>query len=100
VSVEVEERGPREYRILLHGEDHTMGSLLQYFLLRDPRVELAYYRVPHPLQDAIEVYLKLKEDADPLQVLEEALDKVLEIIRDAGEKTRAALAEAGLGGEE
>jgi len=100
VSVEVVERGPREYKILVQGEDHTMGSLLQYFLLRDPRVELAYYRVPHPLQEAIEIYLKLREDADPIQVIEDALDKVIEIIKDADEKTRAALAEAGLGGEE
>jgi len=100
VSVEVEQRGPREYRIVLRGEDHTMGSLLQYFLLRDPRVELAYYSVPHPLHDAIEVYLKLKEDVDPLQVLEDAVDRIVETVRDAGEKTKSALAEAGLGGED
>lgn len=31
-------------------EDHTMGNMLRYSLLRDPRVLFAGYRMPHPLE--------------------------------------------------
>jgi len=30
-------------------EDHTVGNLLRYQLLRDPRVKFAGYMLPHPL---------------------------------------------------
>ena len=34
---------------ILGKEDHTIGNLLRYQLLRDPSVRFAGYRMPHPL---------------------------------------------------
>lgn len=36
-------------------EDHTVGDLLRIYLLKNSEVKFAGYRVPHPLDDALEV---------------------------------------------
>jgi DNA-directed RNA polymerase II subunit RPB11 len=36
-------------------EDHTIGNLLRYALLRDERVVFAGYRQPHPLDHRINI---------------------------------------------
>lgn len=41
------------YRIPL--EDHTVGDLLRIYLLKNKEVKFAGYRVPHPLDDILEV---------------------------------------------
>jgi DNA-directed RNA polymerase II subunit RPB11 len=41
------------YRIPL--EDHTVGDLLRIYLLKNAEVKFAGYRVPHPLDDVLEV---------------------------------------------
>ncbi len=41
------------YRIEL--EDHTIGDLLRIYLLKNKDVKFAGYRVPHPLDDILEI---------------------------------------------
>lgn len=41
------------YRIPL--EDHTVGDLMRIYLLKNTEVKFAGYRVPHPLDDVLEV---------------------------------------------
>jgi DNA-directed RNA polymerase II subunit RPB11 len=41
------------YRIEL--EDHTIGDLLRIYLLKNKEVKFAGYRVPHPLDDILEI---------------------------------------------
>ena len=41
------------YKIPL--EDHTVGDLLRIYLLKNKDVKFAGYRVPHPLDDMLEV---------------------------------------------
>lgn len=36
-------------------EDHTLGNIVRYQLLQDPRVRFAGYKKPHPLEEYIEV---------------------------------------------
>lgn len=41
------------YKIPL--EDHTVGDLLRIYLLKNSEVRFAGYRVPHPLDDILEI---------------------------------------------
>ena len=41
------------YKIYL--EDHTVGDLLRIFLLKNEEVKFAGYKVPHPLEDNLEI---------------------------------------------
>lgn len=41
------------YRIEL--EDHTLGDLLRIFLLKEDDISFAGYKVPHPLEDVLEI---------------------------------------------
>ncbi len=71
-----------EYLFEIDGEDHTIGSLLQHYLQEDEKVVTAYYSQPHPLEEKINVYIKVKSGADPIKVLRNALET---IAREAGE---------------
>lgn len=65
------------YKIEL--EDHTVGDLLRIYLLKNKDVKFAGYRVPHPLDDILEIKVQTTvEDTnrvvkDTLQVLEKDL---------------------------
>ncbi len=101
VEVSVRRLADREYEIVVEGEDHTLGSLIEKFLQEDPRVAAAYYRQPHPMEETIVVYLKLAEAVDPVRLLGEILDRIIEEARNAEEKLIAAYRESGIdvGGE-
>lgn len=95
-SLRMERKGEREYVFILEGEDHTIGSLLQLYLSRDERVEAAYYRLVHPLEDKIEVYIRLARDEDPYRVLRDAVERIIETSREMESLVREALREAGV----
>ena len=95
-SLRMEKKGDREYVFLIEGEDHTIGSLLQLYLSRDERVEAAYYRLVHPLEEKIEVYLRLARDEDPYRVLRDAVERIIETAREMESLVREALREAGV----
>lgn len=94
--VELKRISEREYEFIIDGEDHTMGSLLQYYLQRDERVVNSYYTLVHPLEDKIKVYVKLAVDEDPVKVLSDALEKILEEAGELREKVIEAYREAGI----
>lgn len=39
-------------------EDHTLGNLLRYILMKDPNVELAAYSIPHPSDNVIHLRIQ------------------------------------------
>jgi len=96
VEVEIRRLGDKEYEIVIRGEDHTLGSLLEKYLDEDPRVATVYYRKPHPAEDVITVYLNLVEDVDPAGLLAEILDKIIEEAREAEKKLLQAYKEYGI----
>ncbi len=97
--VEVRQLGNGRYDILIEGEDHTLGNLLAERLSRKPGVKMAYYTNPHPLEDRIIVHLTL-EEGDPISLLEEALDEIMEEAQSFVEEYRKALREKGVSLEE
>ena len=60
-------------------EDHTLGNLLRMQLLRDPIVRFAGYKMPHPLENVLEVKVQTSgvgEKSKPVDVVNEALDEL------------------------
>jgi len=41
--------------LTIKDEDHTLGNIVRYQLLQDPRVRFAGYKKPHPLEEYIEI---------------------------------------------
>lgn len=65
------------YRIEL--EDHTIGDLIRIYLLKNKDVKFAGYRVPHPLDDILEIKVQTSVE-DTNQVVKDTiktLDKEL-----------------------
>lgn len=48
------------YRIPL--EDHTVGDFMRIYLLKNKDVKFAGYRVPHPLDDTLEVKVQTSSE--------------------------------------
>ena len=40
---------------IIMDENHTLGNIVRYQLLKDKAVKFAGYRVPHPLESKIEI---------------------------------------------
>lgn len=79
-GVRLESLGGGKYRLIVRGEDHTIGNLLAKTLLSMQDVAFAYYEQPHPLEDRIVVFFHLKDpNGNPLDVLSKALDLILEV---------------------
>lgn len=61
------------YKIPL--EDHTIGDLLRIYLLKNNEVKFAGYRVPHPLDDMLEVKVQTASE-DTNKTVKETLKKL------------------------
>lgn len=42
-------------------EDHTLGDLIRIFLLKNEEVKFAGYRLPHPLENILEIKVQTNE---------------------------------------
>ncbi|AFZ70880.1 DNA-directed RNA polymerase, subunit L [Caldisphaera lagunensis DSM 15908] len=67
------------YKVEIEGEDHTIGNLLSTVLQTLKGVNIAYYEVPHPLENRLIIYMDLDENIDPKDKLIEALQKIKEM---------------------
>eukprot|EP00008_Paramoeba_atlantica_P013471 CAMPEP_0201492200 /NCGR_PEP_ID=MMETSP0151_2-20130828/32155_1 /ASSEMBLY_ACC=CAM_ASM_000257 /TAXON_ID=200890 /ORGANISM="Paramoeba atlantica, Strain 621/1 / CCAP 1560/9" /LENGTH=126 /DNA_ID=CAMNT_0047878879 /DNA_START=43 /DNA_END=423 /DNA_ORIENTATION=- len=50
---------------LIEKEDHTVGNVLRYQLLKDNNVLFAGYKMPHPLEHKILVKIQTTSESDP-----------------------------------
>lgn len=76
MQVQVKKTSDRELEIEVQGEGHTLGNMLAKELQEMEEVELAYYEIPHPLQDRMLIYIRTREGADPLDTLRSALKRL------------------------
>lgn len=73
-------------------EDHTLGNLLRYVLVRRKDVEFCGYSVPHPYEPKMN--LRLQTIGVPaVEVLRAGLYDITKLCDDAEGKYKAALAE-------
>ncbi len=77
-NVSIQKRGPNSYIVEVRGEDHTLGNLIATKLMELGLAKLAYYEVPHPLEDRLVIYVNLKEGVDIKDALLKAANSVLD----------------------
>eukprot|EP00039_Didymoeca_costata_P019687 m.338556 g.338556 ORF g.338556 m.338556 type:complete len:130 (+) comp18460_c0_seq1:113-502(+) len=76
----------------INKEDHTLGNLLATQLLQDPRVLYAGYKVPHPLENHIEIRIQVAPDYTPQAALQTAINDCISQIQQIGESFKASVA--------
>jgi len=54
--------------VIFEHEDHTLGNLLRYMLMRDPRVEFCGYSVPHPSENFVHVRIQTLKSTTAMEV--------------------------------
>ncbi len=84
------------YELEMIGEDDSIGNLLATYLESMDEVQLSYYNKPHPLENKIIVYVKLKKEQDIAKVVEKAVNKILEDLEDFRNKYTEALKKIGV----
>ncbi len=84
------------YELEMIGEDDSIGNLLATYLESMDEVQLSYYNKPHPLENKIIVYVKLKKEQDIAKVVEKAVNKILEDLEDFRNKYIKALKKIGV----
>ena len=77
--------------ILVQSQDHTLGNVVRYQLLKDNRVRFAGYKKPHPLEERIEVRVQTNGDVKPEDAVREACTKLHEELDSLAENFRAEL---------
>merc|ERR1712110_887805 len=77
VTCQNDHKVPNAVMLVIEREDHTLGNILRMQLLEDDQVLFSGYRVPHPLEPAIQVRVQTRsEDPGPVQVLHNAIDSL------------------------
>ena len=73
VIVEKDQKIPDAATIIVELEDHTLGNLMRYQLLREEKVLFAGYKVPHPLDYKVHVKIQTTPDTTPVKAATTAL---------------------------
>ncbi|KXS18431.1 RBP11-like subunits of RNA polymerase [Gonapodya prolifera JEL478] len=77
VTVVRDTKIPNAATFTLQAEDHTVGNVLRQQLLRNPRVLFAGYRVPHPLEQKVEIKVQTVPTTTPVKVMVEDIQAIL-----------------------
>ena len=59
-------------------EDHTLGNILRYMLMKDSNTLFCGYSIPHPSEDLMNIRLQTKE-VDTSKSMGLAMDRIIEI---------------------
>ena len=59
-------------------EDHTLGNILRYMLMKDTNTLFCGYSIPHPSEDLMNIRLQTRNE-NTNKVMEKAMDRVNEI---------------------
>ncbi|BGP39859.1 RNA polymerase subunit AC19 [Rhodotorula kratochvilovae] len=57
-------------------EDHTLGNLLRWMLMKNPAVEFCGYSAPHPSEAKIHLRVQMYDGKSAVDALHEALNNV------------------------
>jgi DNA-directed RNA polymerase I and III subunit RPAC2 len=71
-------------------EDHTLGNILRYILMKDSNTLFCGYSIPHPSEDLMNVRLQTKEK-NTNEVMEKAMNRIDEISDILSNKFKKAL---------
>ena len=71
-------------------EDHTLGNILRFTLMKDSNTCFCGYSIPHPSEDLMNIRLQTKEE-NTNKVMEKAMNRVIEISDILSNKFKKAL---------
>ncbi|MCX8190080.1 MAG: DNA-directed RNA polymerase subunit L [Candidatus Diapherotrites archaeon] len=74
----------------MKGERHTYPQLLKHYLLKNPDVAFAAYKLEHPLNKDSLFIVKVKK-GNPLQALKDANKEIIAEIDEFEQKLKEAL---------
>ena len=76
MEVKILKKSHNELKMEATGEGHTFCNVIQKALLKDKRVDMAGYSVPHPLTSNPVIYVRTRGQSKPETVLRDAIDEV------------------------
>lgn len=83
---------PNAVMFVVEREDHTLGNILRMQLLEDDQVLFSGYRVPHPLEPAIQVRVQTRsENPGPVQALKGAITNLKSELETMESRFQAAV---------
>lgn len=62
-------------------EDHTIGNLLRSELLKIDEIRFAGYRMPHPLENLLELKVQTNGDIDPITAVKRVTNSRLQEVK-------------------
>lgn len=72
---------PNAGTFTIYLENHTLGNLMRMQLLKDRDVRFAGYRMPHPLENKIEIKVQTNGEKRPTEAFTKAIDGINEDIK-------------------
>ncbi|KAJ3372002.1 RNA polymerase subunit AC19 [Kappamyces sp. JEL0680] len=72
---------PSTATFLIEDEGHTLGNAIRWMLMKDPRVQVAGYSIPHPSEHNCALRIQTDGSATAVGVLYDALDNLMEMTR-------------------
>jgi DNA-directed RNA polymerase subunit L len=75
MKINISQQDERYIEFVFSGEGHTLLNLLQTNLLEEPEVEMAGYSKQHPLMDRSNLFIRLKDGGNHLEILKKAADR-------------------------
>ncbi len=78
---------------LLEGEDHTFCNAFVQFIKKFNDIDIATYKIEHPLIIKPKIYIKLKLENIPIEKIVEDKDKIIKL-KEIGIETMKDLVEA------
>ncbi len=91
MEIRILRRTKDEIVLEITGEDDTLGNLISKEAMRHPKVIYSTYRVPHPLQNKIEITIRFAEDADQGEVLSEIVENIHKYLQQFRREVEAKL---------
>ena len=61
---------------------HTMGNLINFYMMRNDENLVCSYKVPHPLSKSVELTMQIDSEQDALQHIKNACDNICEDLTD------------------
>jgi len=82
LELKVSRQAENEIVIEITGEDDTLGNLIAKEAMKHPKVVYASYRIPHPLQNRLEIVITVEKGVDIGEVLSEIVTNIKNILAD------------------
>lgn len=91
MEIEVKKVSEKEVLLIVRGEGHTLGNLLAKQAMKHPHIVFASYRIPHPLQDRMEISIVVDENYSIDKALKEVISSIKDILGDLKKKIEETL---------